>query len=69
MSKEQWEEIQKMNQERTCWNCIFCEDDCCMYECKCYAILNGEKLAKDCENFINLHNHKGSMCDYCKDKC
>ena len=69
MSKEMIEEIIRMNQKITCWNCIFCDDDCCMYDCKCFMILDGEKSAKDCEHFINRHNSKGHMCDYCKKNC
>lgn len=69
MSKEMLEEIQKMNQEKTCWNCIFTDGDCCVYACKAIAILSGEKSAKDCEHFINFHNNKGSTCDYCHEIC
>lgn len=27
MSKELWEEIQRMNKKRTCWNCKFCDGE------------------------------------------
>lgn len=50
MSREMWEELQKMKQERNCWNCKFCDSECCMYKCKCLMLLHSK--AKDCEHFI-----------------
>jgi hypothetical protein len=51
MSLIDWLEIQKMKLLTSCCNCKFFDGSCCMYNCMCFAVLDEEETAKNCEYF------------------
>lgn len=38
-------------EEKNCCDCKFYDGCCCMYECRCKAILNELKTGKSCPHF------------------
>lgn len=40
-----------MNEEKSCCSCRFYDGICCMYECKCLAILDEEDSANECGHY------------------